>query len=284
VKKKKKKKKRGSHWSKAEDKLLKSFKAEGGEGGSWEVISQSFDGRDARSCQHRYNDHLNDGEKRARGADWSKANDVVLKSLKREGKSWETIAKSFPGRDAISCRNRYHHHLNDGEKIVYVAWSKEHDKLLKSLKAKGGSWEEIAASFDGRTAGACRDISKSKDLRILPKELLVLAAASTIMTAAMMTRTTALLAMAAVMTTMTMRTRKKWRTLNQQPCSLSTTMTITSFPLSFPPLPPMSLTSLSLFLHAVSAVSTAPAVLDVMRIRLQTSLATSAAACSFERR
>jgi hypothetical protein len=35
-------------------------------------------------------------------------------------------------------------------------WSKEDELLLKRLKEKGGTWEQIAKSFPGRTAEACR--------------------------------------------------------------------------------------------------------------------------------
>jgi hypothetical protein len=128
-----------------------------GEGKSWETISQSFPGRDARSCKNRYyNAQLNDGEKRVY-VTCSEADDVVLKDLKGQGGSWETISQSFPGRDAISCKNRYNRRLNEEEKRpARIAWSKENDKLLMGLKAKGGSWEKIATSLAGRTVGSCQ--------------------------------------------------------------------------------------------------------------------------------
>jgi hypothetical protein len=140
-------------WSKEESILLKKLKEKGG---SWEKISKSFPGRDWRSCFNRHNKYINEGEKRAQGVPWSKEHSLLLKKLKEKGLSYEKISKSFPGRDAISCKNRYNH-INEGEKIEKIArWSKEHSLLLKKLKEKGQSWEKIAKSFPGRDVRSCQ--------------------------------------------------------------------------------------------------------------------------------
>jgi hypothetical protein len=143
-------------WSKEESALLNKLKEKGL---SWETISKSFPGRDVRSCQNRYQKHIKEGEKREKRAylSWSKEHSLLLKKLKEKGLSWEKISKSFPGRDAESCKNRFNNHIKEGEKHVRADWSKEHSLLLKKLKAKGLSWEKLSKSFPGRDAKSCKN-------------------------------------------------------------------------------------------------------------------------------
>jgi hypothetical protein len=79
-------------------------------------------------------------EVKRRRVGWSKEDELLLKRLKEKGGTWEQISKSFPGRTAIACKQRYNIHLNEGGK-QRIPWSKEDDLLLSRLKEKGGTWE-----------------------------------------------------------------------------------------------------------------------------------------------
>jgi hypothetical protein len=93
--------------------LLKRLKEKGG---TWEKVLKSFPDRTARACKNRYNNHLNEGEKKAPGVSWSKENELLLWRLKAKGGTWEQIANSFPGRTSRACETRYNSYLNKGEK------------------------------------------------------------------------------------------------------------------------------------------------------------------------
>jgi hypothetical protein len=145
------KRRKGSKWSKEHDMMLKSMRERGL---SWETITESFPGRDVPSCQQRYS-KIKEGEKSVL-VTWSKEHSLLLTKLKEKGVTWEEISKSFPGRDVISCKNRYSL-IKEGEKRACVSWSKEHSSLLKKLNEKGSSWEELSKSFPGRDAQSCRN-------------------------------------------------------------------------------------------------------------------------------
>jgi hypothetical protein len=147
------KKVQGEAWSKEHSLLLKRLREKGL---SWEEITKSFPGREIRSCQTRYFKYLNKSEKKVQ-LKWSKEHSLLLKTLKEKGLSWKEILKSFPGRDIRSCQTRYSKHVNEGEKEVHVAFSKEHDILLKKLRENGLTWKKIVKSFPGRSVGSCRN-------------------------------------------------------------------------------------------------------------------------------
>jgi hypothetical protein len=72
----------------------------------------------------RYNKHINEGEKKAANVAWSEEEEQLLKALKEKCHSWEKIAESFPTRTAPACQKRYLNHVNDGEKRLWVLYSR----------------------------------------------------------------------------------------------------------------------------------------------------------------
>jgi hypothetical protein len=140
-------------WSNEESLLLKRLREKGEK---WKEVVKSFPGRTEGSVKNFYSRYIIDeGEKRVQAAPWSKKQSLLLKKLREKGLSWKKISKSFPGRNATSCSTRYSHHIYQGEN-KNVAWSKKDELLLNRLKERGGTWENIAKSFPGRTASACQ--------------------------------------------------------------------------------------------------------------------------------
>jgi hypothetical protein len=88
---------------------------------------------------------------------WSREEELLIKKLWEEGGlQWEEISNSFPGRSKDACLKRYSTHLKEGEKLIYVSWTKEECLLLRKLRDEDGmTFKEITKSFPGRTADSC---------------------------------------------------------------------------------------------------------------------------------
>ena len=71
---------------------------------SWNIIASQLSGRTPRQCRDRWNHYLCP---QTNTTQWTPEEDALLKQLiHKYGKQWTKIALHFPGRQAISIRNR----------------------------------------------------------------------------------------------------------------------------------------------------------------------------------
>lgn len=68
----------------------------------------------------------------------------------KKNQTWKEIAKSFPGRNAAQCRDRYNQYLF--KKIENKPWTPEEDKLIIDLYREfGPHWVKISNFLPGRS-------------------------------------------------------------------------------------------------------------------------------------
>lgn len=71
------------------------------------------------------------------------------------GFPWKKVSKTVPTRDGKQCRERWNNQLAPG--IIKSPWTKEEDKLLKSLhKEHSSKWKFISESIPGRPENQCK--------------------------------------------------------------------------------------------------------------------------------
>ncbi|GAB7341932.1 hypothetical protein MBLNU457_g0238t1 [Dothideomycetes sp. NU457] len=101
---------------------------------------------------------------------WTRSEDAHLYELICQGKDWEEIAHSFPGRSAQVCRRRHQSYLTRAafgaakppkrkRKVMsggpQMDWLPEEDDALVKLREDGLEFSEIARILPGRSANAC---------------------------------------------------------------------------------------------------------------------------------
>lgn len=83
---------------------------------------------------------------------FSPEEDKMLAELvkNKKNQTWKEIAKSFPGRNAAQCRDRYNQYLF--KKIENKPWTPEEDKLIIDLYREfGPHWVKISNFLPGRS-------------------------------------------------------------------------------------------------------------------------------------
>ena len=98
---------------------------------------------------------------------WSPQEEQLLVSLRAEGKAWDVVSKTLPGRSIEACQKRHgdiRHRNGHQESRNGLSWTKPGAEDLISLVEKFGSeWSKIAKGIPGRSPEACR-IRHYKDL------------------------------------------------------------------------------------------------------------------------
>jgi broad specificity phosphatase PhoE len=148
-------KREAQSWTKEDD--LRIIEMKENEMKSWAVIAECFTGRSVHVCEARYSSVLKQGEKRAKGVEWSNDDDLrIIEMWENEKKSWKDIAKCFTGRSSRACQTRYYRARKGGDKRE--KWSNDDDlRIIEMKENEKKSWADIAECFTGRTLCACRD-------------------------------------------------------------------------------------------------------------------------------
>lgn len=94
-----------------EDELLLSLVNSLGDKKDWILISfymKKFNyERSSRQCRDRYVHYLD--PKIINNVPWSPEDDnLLIKTVEKQGKKWKILEKTFPGRSEVALRNRYH--------------------------------------------------------------------------------------------------------------------------------------------------------------------------------
>ncbi len=142
-----------------EDSLLVDLRAEGL---TWPEIAETFakyfPRRSAKALWARYDKYLMPAPGRSAYKPYTQVEDQCLIQLKEQGLEWDEIAESFEGRTAAGLRNRWDNNLKWklGLKSKLTDFKPEEDQRLIELRGQGLNWDEIAESFEGRTASALK--------------------------------------------------------------------------------------------------------------------------------
>ena len=149
------------NWSEREEELLLSLRA-GGK--AWDKISKTLRGRGIEACKKRYVciRHRNGHQESCNGSSWTKAEvkDLIF-LVKKNGRKWSKIAKSFPGRSPEACKIR--HDKGVPAKHRNKPWTDLEEMTLLSLLIALGRrwrrwrrWKKISKEIPSRTQDACR--------------------------------------------------------------------------------------------------------------------------------
>jgi hypothetical protein len=87
-----------------EDARLAAIVARQGES-NWKRIAAQLGGRNCRQCRERWKNYLDPNLSKA---PWTVQEDALLLAMYREhGSRWTVIAKEFPARTDVNCKNRW---------------------------------------------------------------------------------------------------------------------------------------------------------------------------------
>ncbi|WPA98812.1 uncharacterized protein RHO25_003425 [Cercospora beticola] len=90
---------------------------------------------------------------------WTPVEDEQLRTLRKDGHSFQEIQKAIPHRTSTSIKRRISElrtHIN--KRSTPGRWGEEEIALLRQLRSKGLEWKDVSAQLPGRSATACRTL------------------------------------------------------------------------------------------------------------------------------
>lgn len=136
-------------WTEKDIALLVKSKEEGK---SWTDIFAQFPHRTTHAVRMRY--YKTDEPLKASKQAWTEEDNARLAQLREDKIPWEEVTKSFPGRNLHAIQMHYYQYMVNPIKSSQIPCTKEDYALMAELKAKGHSWDDIAAEFPGRSKSA----------------------------------------------------------------------------------------------------------------------------------
>jgi hypothetical protein len=97
------------NWTRREDEMIINYIVNHGEQ-QWNILAEMIGNRTGKQCRERWKNHLDPSICKDQ---WKESEDqLIIKSVKKNGTKWAAISKLLPGRTDNDVKNRWYSVLN----------------------------------------------------------------------------------------------------------------------------------------------------------------------------